>query len=336
MIEIKEIENKEMWEGFLRCQENKTFLQSWNWGQFQQKLGEKVWRFGIFEGENLLAVCLVILVKARRGKFLLVPHGPVIKVQSLEILLRKLKEIAKEEKCSFIRMATVWKRSEENKKLFQNLGFQRAPLHTHPELTWVLDLKPSENELLQKMRKTTRYLIRQAEKNPDLKIVKSYNIEDIKIFNQLYQETVKRHHFTPFSLNYLEQEFLSFSQDNGAVIFLAKCKNDYLAAAVVLYWQGIGFYHQGASVNSKVPAAYLMQWEAIKEAKIRGCAEYNFWGVADSSLKLRGHPWAGLSLFKMGFGGSERAYLPTQDLPLSWRYWPIRWFERLRKMKRGL
>jgi len=46
-MEIKEINNKEDWEGFLlRCDE-KTFLNSWNWGEFQKREGEKIWRLGI-------------------------------------------------------------------------------------------------------------------------------------------------------------------------------------------------------------------------------------------------------------------------------------------------
>jgi len=32
------------------------------------------------------------------------------------------------------------------------------------EATWKLDIRPTEEELLKQMRKTTRYLIRQAEK----------------------------------------------------------------------------------------------------------------------------------------------------------------------------
>ncbi len=189
------------------------------------------------------------------------------------------------------------------------------------------------------MRKTTRYLIRQGLKNPDLKILKSNEVKDVEIFNQLYQKTVSRHSFVPFSLNYLKNEFLSFSKDDQALIFLAKYKEEYLASAIVIFWQGIGFYHQGASVqkHSKIPASYLLQWEAIKEAKKRGCKLYNFWGVADvkSEEKLKKHPWKGLSLFKRGFGGYEKAYLKTQDLSLSKRYWLVYVFEKIRKVKRG-
>ena len=109
---------------------------------------------------------------------------------------------------------------------------------------------------------------------------------------------------------------------------------------MVIFWQGIGFYHQGASVNSKIPASYLLQWEAIKEAQRRGCHLYNFWGIApindNCEIMNKKHPWAGLSLFKMGFGGEPKQYVKTQDLPLSKKYWLTYLFEKARKLKRGL
>jgi len=67
-----------------------------------------------------------------------------------------------------------------------------------------------------------------------------------------------------------------------------------------------------------VPAAYLLQWEAIREVKSRGCKLYNFWGISD---ERRNHPWAGLTLFKKGFGGFSKEYLLAQDLPLRPFYW---------------
>ena len=60
------------------------------------------------------------------------------------------------------------------------------------------------------MRKTTRYLIRQAEKNPDIKIEKSLNIKDLDLFKPVYADTAKRHHFVAFANNYLEKELGAF------------------------------------------------------------------------------------------------------------------------------
>ena len=63
-MEIKEITNKNEWESFLLKQAEKTFLQSWNWGEFNIKMGAKIWRFGVYNGERLIALALVLKVLA--------------------------------------------------------------------------------------------------------------------------------------------------------------------------------------------------------------------------------------------------------------------------------
>jgi len=342
-MKIRDIEKKEIWEGFLKDCQEKTFLHSWNWGEFQKKMRNKIWRLGIEEENDLSAVCLIIKIEAKRGSFLFVPHGPIVKAQDeeskaqiLKILLAKLKEIAREEKVDFIRISPIWSNASENTKIFQELGFRKAPIHMHPELDWELDISSSEQEILAGMRKTTRYLIKQAINNPDIEIIQSQDIKDIDAFNKINQETVKRHNFVPFSLDYLKSQFSVFAPDNQIAIFLGKFKGEIIASGIFVFWQGIGFYHHGASSSkySKIPIPYLLQWEAIKEAKKRGCQLFNFWGIAPE--KDKSHPWAGLSLFKKGFGGYEKEYVATQDLPLSNKYWLTFVFEKLRKMKRRL
>lgn len=337
------IKNKEVWEDFLSRCEEKTFLDSWNWGEFNRMTGNKIWRLGIYETSNLIASALVIKISAKRGTFLFVPHGPTIKhqvssnkYQVLKTLLEELKKIAKEEKANFIRISPIWERKEENIKIFKDLDFREAPIHMHPEVTWELDITPPEKLLLAQMRKTTRYLIRQGLRNPDLKIDQSKEIEDVEKFNKLYQETVDRHNFTPFSLEYLKNEFLVFSPEGQISLFFTTYQNEILSSAMIIFWQNIAFYHQGASSqkHSKIPASYLLQWEAIQEAKKRGCKIYNFWGIVPNEDPQ--HPWAGLTLFKMGFGGYKKEYVKTQDFVLSKKYWLTFLFEKIRKAKRGL
>jgi len=349
MITIKEIKDKNLWESFLSDCFPKTFLISWNWGEFQKKQGNKFWRFGVFKNDNLLGVALVIKIKAKRGTFLFVPHGPLVKNQNakkevLSVLLTELKKIARKEKCVFIRISPIWQKNLENIKIFRELGLRSAPIHMHPENTWQLDIRPSEKELLKGMRKTTRYLIKQGEKNQDIVIVKSKNQKDLETFYKIYQSTAKRHNFSPFSLKYIEDEFMSFLPDEQILLFLGKYKNEVVSGAVIVFWQKIGFYHHGASIPkyNKIPVSYLLQWEAIKEAKKRGCVLYNFWGIAPDikekkDIKKSSHPWKGLTLFKMGFSGFREDYVKTQDLPLfSLRYFLIYIFEKIRKWKRGL
>ena len=65
-----------------------------------------------------------------------------------------------------------------------------------------------------------------------------------------------------------------------------------------------------------------------------GCNYYNFWGIAPPDKPK--HPWAGLSVFKKGFGGFEEAYLHAQDFPISPKYYLNYVVERVRKWRRKL
>jgi len=331
ILRIQEITNKEIWENFLKNCEEKTFLQSWNWGEFNVLMGDKIWRFGVYEGDGLIGVALVIKVKAKRGDFLFVPHGPVVirsKALVFKTLMNKLKALAVAEKVNYIRIAPVW---ESGLVLFKKFGFRNAPIHIHPELTWELDLGLSEDELLMNMRKTTRYLIKKAIKER-VEIVSSDNVEE---FNKLYQQTKARQHFTPFSLDYLKNEFQAFSDDE-ILVLLGKYKNEVIASGIFIFWQGIGFYHHGASSLKypKIPVSYLLLWEAIKQANQRECKKFNFWGIVPDNAK--NHPWYGLSLFKKGFGGKNKEYIKTQDFVVDSKYWLSFLIESLRKIMRGL
>ena len=350
-MEIIEINNKQEWEDFLLECEEKSFLQSFNWGEFQIKEKNKIWRLGIMSDNKLIAIALVIKFSAKRGTFLFIPHGPVLvnkfneksNKEILELLLVYLKNIAKEEKVSFIRVSPIILKTQDNENIFLDLGFRQSPIHTHPEVTWELDITLPENDLLMGMRKTTRYLIKQAKNNKDIQIIKSTDIKDLELFKSVYKETAKRHNFSAFANEYLNSELEVFLKDKQIMIFLGKYKEEVVSAAIFVFWQGTCFYHHSGSLSkhNKIPVSYLLQWEAIKEAKNRGCNVYNFWGIApdifnDKDFKKSKHPWAGLSLFKMGFGGQRKEYVKTQDFIISKKYWLNYIIESARRIKRGL
>lgn len=340
-MEIKEITDKKKWEDFFLDAEEKTFLQSWNWGEFQKEMGNKIWRFGVFENEKIVLIALVTRIKAKRGTFLLIQHGPTFKLNNilaLEKLIFKIKEIGKKEKAVFLRLNPLFLRNKENEDYFKKLGFIYSPiLENAYESTLKLSLSLSEEDLLKNMRKTTRYLIRQGLKNKDIVIEKSQNKDALSEYIILNENVGKRQGFVPFSFDYIKKEFQVFLKDNQALLFLGKYNNKVAAGAIVIFWNNLAFYHQAASDDkfSKLSIPYLIQWEAIKEAKKRGCLFYDFWGYVDPKENPK-HPWAGPTLFKLGYNGKPFLYLKSFDLPLSKKYFLVYIFETLRRIKRRI
>ena len=341
-MQVREITDKHIWENFLLRCPKRTFFQSWNWGDFRQASREKIWRFGVYDREQLIAVALTSKKVARRGTYLEIAHGPslvevVHRKEALETLLERLREMARQEGASFVRINPLWEGSPQNNAVLRNLGFRGAPMYTTYESTWKLDITPAEEELLKNMRKAARYLIRQNLKNEDITIRQGLETGDLEEFHKLSRAVGERQKFIPFSKKDTEQEIAALQKDNQVSLIFGLYKGKPVAAALAVFWAGIGFYHQGASLGeyAKLSVPYLVQWEAIREAKRRGCALYDFWGFVDPQ-KYPKHPWAGPTLFKMGFGGQAFEYVKTQDYPVSWKYWPTWIFETTRKKRRRL
>ncbi|MEI6532226.1 MAG: peptidoglycan bridge formation glycyltransferase FemA/FemB family protein [Candidatus Roizmanbacteria bacterium] len=363
-MHIKEITNKSTWDTFFNNAGSPSFLHSWEWAEFENRRGHKTTHIGIYEDtsstdQSLHAIALIIKMRVKRGSFLYIPHGPITRsndiVQITNIftaLHTYLIDLAKKEKYTFIRIAPSLTDSPEYRELFNKLGFFGAPIYIHSERFWVLDLEKfvntpkSEEELLNDMRKTTRYCIRKASKEQVI-IEKRTDQKALEEFWTIYEETVKREHFSPYPKKYINDEFEIFQETNNSLYLLAnhipnsseittnyplQTTNSLLAGALLLFTNSTAFYHQGASTHSKIPAPYLLHWEGIKEAIKRGCRYYNFYGIApDDNPK---HPWAGLTLFKTGFGGNRVDYVPTQDYVIHPKYYFTYIYETWLKWRR--
>lgn len=311
----------------------KTFLQSSKYGIFRSNLGEKNISCGIFQSKKLIGVAQIQKINARRGTYLHIPHGPLIQKEhaqkALGEFLEYYKKYGQKENCDFVRLAPLL--SPENSSFLEDAGFRPAPVHlVNPELTWVLDITPTEDELLKNMKKSTRYEIRRIEKS-GITTHQGNKTHDLNLFWSLHTETVRRHGFVPFSRTSTEKELRTFGDD--VQIFSAEKDGSFFSSSIIIFDDRAGYYHQGASLPHKLPFSYATLWAAIREAKRRGCSEFNFWGVCEADQKK--HPWFGLSRFKRKFGGEERRYVHVHDFAITPKYWFNWGIEKYRKWKRG-
>ncbi len=313
-ITVKPISDKQTWENFALAYKGVSFLQSWYWGEFHKALNHSVYRSGFYQGDKLVGLMLSIVEPAKRGRYLTVPGGPLIdwlNPQIVDKFIEEINRIAKAEKCVFIRVRPPLENSEISKALFKNSGFVSAPIHLHVELTSLLNIEPTEEELLSNMRKATRYEIKKGIKEGVI-VSATDNPEAIREFYELQLLTAQRQHFVPFSYDYFYYQFKAFVEDGKALLYRAEFEGKLLAQGMIIFYGNEAAYHYGASTEEgrKHPGAYLIQWEAIKEAKKRGFKVYNFWGVAND----KNHRFYSLSIFKRGFGGEDFEYLHAQDL----------------------
>lgn len=334
-VVTKIIEDKKEWEDFLSKHDEVNFLQSWYWGEFHKRLGQKIVRSGFYQNNKLKGVMLSIIEEAKRGRHLIVPAGPIISWEDKEIIsafVKEIRKIAYLNDCGFVRVRPQLLSDDFSRKLFKDLGFVDAPMHLHAQLTSQLDITSSEGELLKNMRKNTRYEIKKAEKEK-IKITSSKDPKDIRKFYNLQVETSLRQKFVPFPYKYLHEQFKIFAENNLAFLYNAHFGKKLLAQAFIIFYGQEAVYHYGAGTDEgrKHPGAYLIQWEAILEAKKRKLTRYNLWGVANNPK----HRFYGLSIFKRGFGGEDVDYLQAQDLIINYpRYLINLAIEKLRKLRR--
>jgi len=336
-IKVEEITKKLIWEKFVLSYPGANFLQSWNFGEFHKNLGKVIKRIGFYESRKIVGVMLCIVEKAKRATYLTVPGGPLIEwsyKDLVQLFRQTIEDITKKEGCAFVRVRPQIFQDEKNNKLFENLGFKKAPMHLHAELTRQLDLNKSEQDLLSGMRKTTRYEIKQATAL-GIKVTTSCDPEDIDNFYKLQKETAKRQGFVEFDKRFLKEQFSTFAKDNQVLLYTAYLGNKILAQAFIIFYGEEADYHYGASTldGRKYPGAYLIQWEAIKEAKKRGLKRYNLWGVAPEGEI--NHRFWGVSVFKRGFGGQDLEYLHARDLVINSLSYKLNWaIEMMRKKSR--
>ncbi len=356
---IKEITNKATWNTFFNSVGSPSFHHSWEWGEFQKSMGYSVLRVGIYDKENLTGIALVIKIRSKRGNFLFVPHGPLFSIASeklmvtipankkqmaktvLSTLTNYLTDIAKTEDYWFIRVAPVLADSSDHKDIFNKAGYKQAPIYVHAESMWAVDISGTEDEIMQGMRKTTRYLIRKGLKE-GIEISKYSDIAALDEFWKLYEVTFSRESFTPFPKKFILKEFQVFNVTNNSLFFLGGIPQKFAqgslskfqAGSLVLFTKSSGFYHQGASIHSTYPVTYVLQWNAMLEAKRRGCKFYNFYGIYKPGRTP--NAWKGLSLFKQGFGGFQIDYLPTQDYIVSPKYYFSFAIDKYLSFKRGI
>jgi len=320
--EILRKSEEEKWGNFVKSHPLATIHQTPEWGHFQHQISErgKYWIVALKEDKRIIGGSLIIRHKLPKGhSWFYSARGPLLDYQSkdiqeqMDILLAKLKPLAKKEKSIFYRIDPPI----ERKTPFPHLKkFKEVSYGFQPEHTQVLDLTISTEEILKQMKQKGRYNIRLAEKK-GVEIIKCNNSDPEQLckyvdeFYRILAETTKRDGFSPHKESYYKK-FLENLQ-KSATLYLARHTNKTLAGIIVTYFNDTATYYFGASSNEyrNLMAPYLLHWQAINDAKQKGFKYYDFFGISPANDK--NHPWQGVTQFKKKFGGSLLSYHPARE-----------------------
>lgn len=322
------------WDEVIKKYPEANILQSPEYGKMNELLGETV----ITEDFGKIGRALMIVRKAKRGWYLEIPCGPLIDwkdKKQVKAVISRISEVAKAEKCGFIRIRPQLLATPENLKLLSDLGFKKSPMHLAAEHTVMVDLTKSEDEILANMRRQTRYEVRRADKM-GIKVISGDSEELFKEFHAEQVKTAHRQNFIPPSEKVLLAEREAFK---GKInIYVAEtAEGEKIAYGLILGSGEEADYYEAASteLNRKMPGAYALLWQAIRDLKAAGYKRFNLWGIAPAGQP--NHRYAGVTTFKTGFSDNVVEYVPAHDLVISKvKYLKNLVVEKARKKKRHL
>lgn len=322
------------WEDVLKKYPEANFLQSPAWAKVNELTGSKV----ITEHFDKSGYASLIVRDAKRGRYLEVPCGPLVDwkdEKAIKAVFDRIREIAKENHCVFVRIRPQLERTPENLKLLKSLGLKPSPMHLAAEHTVIIDLTKSEDEILAEMRRQTRYEVKRAEKQ-EITVHTNRSEKIFREFHTVQAETAKRKGFIPPSLDMLLAEHKGLG-DHATIYIASTAEKAPIAYGLIVTCGKEADYYEAASteLNYRLPGAYALIWQVIKDMKAEGYERLNLWGIAPPNQPH--HRYAGVTTFKTGFGGIKYEFVPAHDLVISKpKYLKNLVVETVRRKKRHL
>jgi len=309
------------------------FLQTWEWSQVKAKYG---WEPLPFTWETSAAAMILKRTIPIRGlsarlSALYAPKGPLLDWTNESLrkrVLDDLQSFAKKQGAIFLKVDPdvvlgtgipgVDDSSEESGGAdIQSELARRGWTYSSDQIqfrnTALIDLQPTEDEMLARMKQKTRYNVRLAEKKDVA--VRVGTADDLSMLYKMYAETSARDGFVIRDEGYYQTVWRLFMSNvegqrsstvygqPSAVPLIAEVDNEPVAGIFLFMFAGRAYYVYGMSRDAhreKMPT-YLLQWEAMKRAKAAGCALYDLWG-APEVFNESDSMW-GVYRFKDGLGG---------------------------------
>jgi peptidoglycan pentaglycine glycine transferase (the first glycine) len=337
-ITVQEMTDRQQWNAFLTSQPRGHLLQSYEWGDLNAYLGGHIYRLGAVQdgqlvGSMLLTVAPVPLpakLPGLRFNWLYSARGPTVEAPdspALAALVTHAQRIARQEHAVVLRVepniADDDARLDTWRAAYARLGFQTNPLAVHGRRSWVLDIRPSAEQLLANFKMTWRQNVRSAERKGVI-VREAVGDADFDAYYALLKLTSERDAFFIHGPDYHKEILRSFADKGDAVLYLAEHEGEALAAKMLIRFGDWCWDMFGATSNTKrnLKAAYLLQYRCLLWAKERGCSYFDFRTIPE--ILEPGEEMWGVYEYKKGFGGFSRLNMPTQDYvyrPLIYKAW---------------
>lgn len=297
------------------------FLQSAAWLRVQRGLGYRVlWARG--EGWQWAGA----LRSGRFPRYLYIPYGPASRDRT-DVALADAARAGAAAALDFVRVEPT---GEDAHGALQARG-ARAGRAVQPRHTWILDLGASIETLRHGMAEGHRSAINAAPRR-GISIRSTTDPASVEIFLELQRRASVRSGFEGQGGHYLRTLAGVLMPAGHATLYLAEAGGSPVAASLCFDFGATRYYAYAVSDpdrGRKLGTGPPLVWQMILDARERGAAAFDFWGVL--AKPDRAHPWSGFTQFKRGFGGRLLEHSGTWELPLrTLRYRGYRALQRMR------
>ncbi|GGG33989.1 methicillin resistance protein [Lysinibacillus alkalisoli] len=257
------------------------------------------------DGEIIAAMSLLIKKVPGGYSLLYAPRGPLCDLEDIALvneLVSEAQPLAKKHKAFALKMDPEQLYTEELDAKYKKAGYQVRNEGMgeddliQPRYNMIVRLKDEDaDSLMLKFRPRVRSKIRKAARE-GVEIDSGTTDEYLKTFFDLYDIMGDRNGITTRDYHYFEKIREAFPKH--FVVYRAKHEEDYLAAAVLLNYEGKQYYLYAGSSNEKrkLNASHLLNYQMMVDGIEMGAEQYDLGGV----FVLDGEE-DGLFNFKNGF-----------------------------------
>lgn len=304
-----------------------SFLHSPAWEAFQKKAGATVNRYN----QQLFIERQIPLKNYWLGSRLSIPQNFEIPDWAKDSCFLRLEPL---DDASFKNLQTI--STKLHLKLIPTFAVQ-------PRQTSIVDVTPSYEDILKKMKQKHRYNIKVAEKHEvEVEIHTESALSQFDRFWNLLETTATRHNFRTHDKEYYRLMIEELEKEEMVHLLFAKKDTTDLAALILITYEGTATYLHGGSIQAQkeAMAPYKLHAETILFAKSLNLHSYDLWGtdlIFNEDKKVyevkSGSSSSGTSRFKLGFGGEIINYPGTFDLVLNPFYYSI--YKTIRALRGG-
>lgn len=308
-----------------------SFLQSGAWGTFQAQVGAKPY-FLSREGWS----CLLLKKRNRIGTYAFSQYGPTVdSIGALGEAIDYLSEQGRQMGAGWLSLEPMSSKLDagEIKAHLQTRGARPAARHREPNLTRLIDLSPSAEDLLASVSQSTRSFIRKNQREGFISFKTSTDPRDILLFTKMLGVIAKRENIYFYSDEYFKKQAEVMMPTGMMHLELALMDDKPVASALFHDYGKMTTYTFAGSLPQarKTSATALLLWQAMLNAKARGMKVMDLYGIAPDSAPAS-HPWAGFTSFKAKFGGEVVELAGTWDIPLGQKYKLYRTAHKVRRL----